>query len=247
MSSDEEKKLVLGHRQRVVQKFTKSGFLGWHEYEILEMALFYAIPRKDTKDIAKKLLLKFGSLNDILNADEKALKELDGISGYTTSFLKFLKELFIKLSEKNLINDFSNSNNSVIINSTESAYNFLKFLIGSNKDEEFVIIFLNNKNSVIAYESLSKGTIDHVAVYPRKLLERVLHHNAVGLILSHNHPSGDLEPSIFDKEMTTNFKYILTGIEVQLLDHLIVSNDGYFSFSENGLLEPEQEPEPESE
>lgn len=234
----EKSLFVAGHRKRVLEKFKKTGFLGWHDYEILEMALFYAIPRRDTKDMAKQLLKEFGSLNNILKADEKSITAFCGISNYSSSFFRFLNELFIRLSEKNLVEDFKKAGKDIaIINSTESAYNFLKFLIGSSKDEEFVIIFLNNRNLVIAYETLSRGTIDEVAIYPRKLIERVLHHNAVGIILAHNHPSGEMEPSDFDMQMTKNFKDILLTIEVQLLDHLIVSEDGSFSFSKNGLLE----------
>jgi DNA repair protein RadC len=233
-----DENFVAGHRQRVFQKFTKSGFLGWHDYEILEMALFYTIPRKDTKEIAKILLKKFGSISNILDADPKDLIEIKGISVYSASFFKFLKTFFIKLSEENLVKNFKMINENLnVINSTESAYNFLKFLIGANKDEEFVIIFLDNKNGIIGYESLSKGTIDEVVVYPRKLVERVLHHNAVGIILAHNHPSGDLQPSDMDKAITVNFKNVLMAIEVTLLDHLIISKNGFFSFNQHGLLD----------
>lgn len=163
--------------------------------------------------------------------------EIKGIASYSVCYLKFLGSLFVKLSEQKLVKDFSNTEDISVINSSESAYNFLKFLIGSKKDKEFIIIFLNNKNCVIANESLSRGTIDEVSVYPRKLIERVLYHNAVDIILAHNHPSGDLEPSDFDKQMTINFQNILSTIEVQLLDHLIVSKDEFFSFTEHGLME----------
>src|SRR5574344_1230069 len=225
--------LKLGHKQRIISKFKKSNFIGWHDYEILEMVLFYAIPRKDTKEISKNLIKKFKTINQIINADENKLKEIEGLGDYSIAFLKMLKELFVKLSFEKFNSDVEDK---VIINSTKSAYNIFKFLIGSSKDEQFAVIYLDNSNKIINYEIIATGTINEVAVYPRNLIEKVLNNNAMGIIIAHNHPSGELEPSDFDIELTENIKKSLISIDVILLDHLIVSETKFFSFNENKYL-----------
>ncbi|MDR0675618.1 MAG: hypothetical protein LBF97_01070, partial [Elusimicrobiota bacterium] len=184
--------------------------------------------------IAKNLLTRFKTINNIINADTKILKEIKGVSNYTISYLKILKELFIKLSFENIKkNDTSFTE---VINTTESAYKLFKFLIGSSKDEKFAVIYLDNANKILNYEIIANGTVNEVTIYPRNLIEKILQNNAMGIIISHNHPTKELEPSQFDKDLTENIKNSLMSIDVSLLDHLIVSDEGFFSFAENQLL-----------
>ena len=125
---------------------------------------------------------------------------------------------------------------SEFLNSPEKVAAFSKLKIGPSANEKFLIIFLTSKNMVIGYNVISEGTVDSVAVYPRKVVELAFKKHASGIIIVHNHPSGDTEPSKSDIELTTEIKKLTSGLDLRLLDHLIVSKDGYYSFSSNGLL-----------
>ena len=225
---------VQGHRKRVMEKYQKAGFKSWYDYEILELALFYILPRVDTKPIAKRLVDKFGSINGIINAEEKYLQEIEGIAEYSITFLRFLRDFCLRVSEEKLF-DKDATITSNILDSSEKVFQFLKLLIGAKSEEEFILIFLNNQNKVIAFETLAQGVANEVFVYPRKVVEKVLYYNAVAVILAHNHPSGDLTPSDFDIDFTNKIKLTLELMDIILLDHLIISNSSFFSFTEHGL------------
>jgi DNA repair protein RadC len=218
-----------GHRQRIKSKFRESGISGWHDYEILELILSYAIPRKDTKPIAKNLIEKFENLNNVINADIKDLIEVKGISEHTAIFIHLFKDISLKLLEKKMytIN---------LVSSPDTAYDYLKIIIGNSSDENFIAIFLNHRNLVIASEILQKGTIDEAVVYPRKVVERALYHHAANIVISHNHPAGSLEPSVDDIKVTKQIKDALKTIDIGLLDHIIVTKNGYYSFREHDKL-----------
>ncbi|MCP4481528.1 MAG: RadC family protein [bacterium] len=230
--------LIKGHRRRIIAKYRVSGIKSWHDYEILEMALFYGLPRVDTKPMAKKLLSKFSTLNGVINADNQYLEEVEGIGEYACNFLHFLRDFCLKISEETLSeNKESGTNNcDQYLDSSEKVFNFLKLLIGHKKEEKFVIIFLNSNNKVVGFEVLAEGTANEVFIYPRKVVERVLYYHAVAVILAHNHPTGNLEPSDFDIEFTNKIKLMLELIDVILLDHLIIHHSSFFSFTEHGLI-----------
>lgn len=222
---------IKGHRKRVIEKFKNFGFSGWYDYEILEMLLFYTIPRRDTKKIAKDLILNFKNFFNIINAKEENLKKIEGIGDYTVSFFKALKEFYVKL-----IFEKSNEENKNIIDNISSAFNIFRFLLGSLKEENIGVIYLDNSNKMLNYEIITKGTISEVFLYTRTFIERVLKNNAAGVIISHNHPTGEISPSDEDIDLTNKLKNSLELVDVVLLDHLIVSKTNYFSFSENNLL-----------
>lgn len=225
--SEELKTDVYGHRKRMKQKFCEIGLNGWHDYEVLEMALYYAIPRRDTKPIAKKLMEKFKTINGVFNADIKELRMVNGVSEHTALFLKFLKDITLRLQEKKLY--------SVnVLSSPEDVYDYLKIAIGENEEEEFRALYLNTQNMLIAAESLQKGTINEAIVYPRKVVERALYHKAVGVIISHNHPTGVLSPSANDLKVTKLIRKALETVDIDLLDHIIVGKNDYYSFNLNG-------------
>ena len=219
----------LGHRKRLKEKYSAAGISGWQDYEVLEFALAYAIPRRDTKVTAKELIARFGSLSGVLDADVKELASVKGVALHSALFIKLLKDVS-GCYQRGVIA----ARNA--ITSPVNAAEYFKTLIKGSKDEEFVALFLNSGNGLIASENLQKGTVNRSSVYPRKIAERALYHKAVGVIISHNHPGGTLKPSEDDKRSTAAVKQALSAIEAELLDHIIICGAQYFSFKENNLI-----------
>jgi DNA repair protein RadC len=224
-----EKPHFLGHRQRLKDKFASAGLAGWAEHEILEFLLSFAIPRKDTKATAKQLLAKFGSFSGVLDAAPEDIESVKGVSRHSALFLKLIKSTAACYAA-------GSAAGKDLVTSPERAVGYLKALLKGSKDEQFHALFLDSANALIASENLQTGTVNKSAVYPRKVAERALYHKAVGVIISHNHPGGTLKPSDDDKRSTEAIKEALRTIEAELLDHLIICGNAYFSFKENGLL-----------
>jgi len=221
-----KKPSYIGHRQRIKEKYEKLGIDGWLDYEVLELALSYAIPRKDTKSIAKELLSRFKTINGVLTADQKDLTAISGISTHTAVFLSFLRDVAILYAKNGL-------HNRDLLASPQVVYDYLKVSLKGAVDEEFKILFLDNRNQLIAVETFKTGTVNRSVVYPRKVVERALYNHAVGVIVAHNHPSGVLQPSQDDKEITKAIKDALKTVEITLLDHVIIGNNDYYSFRNN--------------
>lgn len=217
-----------GHRQRIKEKYEKSGMDGWHDYEVLELALSYAIPRKDTKPIAKDLLSRFKSLNAVLDADIKELETVKGISNHSALFLKFLKDVSVLYMEKGI-------HGRDLLSSPKVVFDYLKVALKGLADEEFKMLFLDSRNQLIAMETLQAGTVNRSVVFPRKVVERALYHHAVGVIVAHNHPAGSLEPSVEDQDITKAIQDALKTVDIKLLDHIIIGGNEYFSFKESGI------------
>jgi len=219
----------VGHRQRIKNKYKKSGVGGWLDYEVLELVLSYAIARKDTKPIAKELIARFKTINGVLNADSKELKSVPGISEHTTLLLKLLKDITVLYLENSL-------HNKDLLSSAEVVFTYLKASLKGSTDEEFKTLFLNGKNQLLSVETLQTGTVNRSVVYPRKIVERALYHHAVGVIIAHNHPAGTLKPSKDDYAVTKSVKDALKTVEISLLDHIIIGGNDYFSFNKKGLI-----------
>src|SRR3989339_58734 len=218
----------IGHRKRLKEKYKKNGINGWLDYEVLELALSYAIPRKDTKPIAKELISRFKTINGVLDADRKYLEEVKGISEHTAFFLKLLKDVAILYMEKGI-------HNKDLLSSPQLVYDYLKTSLRGASDEEFKILFLDNRNKLIGIETFESGTVNPAVVYPRKVVERALYNHAVGVIIAHNHPSGALQPSQDDIDVTKTIKNALRTVDIALLDHIIIGNNEYYSFRNNGI------------
>jgi len=216
----------LGHRKRIKEKYEKSGIDGWLDYEVLELVLSYAISRKDTKPIAKELLARFKTINGVLDADIKELQGIKGISKHTAIFLKLLKDMAILYTEKGL-------HNKDLLSSPQAVYDYLKVSLKGAVDEEFKMLFLDNRNRLIGVETFRVGTVNRSVVYPRKIVERALYNHAVGVIIAHNHPSGVLQPSQDDRGITKIIKEALKTVDITLLDHIIIGNNDYYSFRNN--------------
>ena len=200
-----------------------------HDYEILELLLTYAIPRKDVKPIAKNLIVRFKDLNGILDASLAALEETPGMGAHSATLIKLVKEmsgLYLagRMEKRNLLT------------SPERVVSFARMKLAGLPHEAFMVIFLNSQNEVLAHETVNEGTIDQVAVYPRRIVEKALARHAAGLIVVHNHPSGYTAPSEDDIRLTRSLKDAAQLLGIRLLDHMIVGQSGHFSFLEKGLL-----------
>ena len=224
-----QKSNYIGHRQRIKDKYKKSGIDGWLDYEVLELALSYAIARKDTKPIAKELITRFKTINGVLDADREELKSIPGISEHAALFFSLLKDIVILYLESGL-------HNKNLLSSPEVVYAYLKASLKGSADEKFKTLFLNGSNQLIAVETLQTGTVNRSVVYPRKTVERALYNHAVAVIIAHNHPAGTLKPSQDDCAVTKTIKDALKTVEISLLDHIIITANGYFSFNEKGLI-----------
>lgn len=218
----------VGHRKRIKEKYEKSGIDGWLDYEVLELALSYTIPRKDTKPIAKELISRFKTINGVLDSDRKELRTVTGISDHTALFLKLLKDVAILYLEKGI-------HNRDLLSSPQVVYDYLKASLKGAVDEEFKMLFLDNRNQLIAVETFKTGTVNRSVVYPRKVVERALYNHAVGVIIAHNHPAGTLQPSQDDRGVTKAIKEALKTVDITLLDHIIIGSNDYYSFRNNDV------------
>lgn len=219
-----------GHRERLRKKYLQGGYLAFHEYEILELFLTYAIPRRDTKPIAKDLIEKFGDLDGVVSAPLIELCDVSGIKEGSAIFLKLLGDVAKNLYKGEMKKE------GIQLKDKNSLIRYLRSDIGFSSREEFKVVFLNNYNMLVGTETLFVGTIDKSAIYPREILEKVLQYKAKGIIFAHNHPSGNLRPSKQDIQMTEHMQEVLELIDVKLLEHIIITKDGYFSFLEEGLI-----------
>ena len=225
-----------GHRERVRKKFLENGFNGLEDYEILELLLFYVIPRKDTKAIAKELIKKFENLANVLKADTLELKTIDGLGASSITFLKMMGALPEKIYKDELKNQKLIKDDKNKISDKEVLLSFLRNKIGYEDVEKFYVIYLSSSNEVIAFEESSSGTLDRSSIYPREIYKRVIMENAKSIIIAHNHPSGNTCPSKCDIDITNEIAKGLKNFGALLIEHIIITRDSYFSFLEEGLI-----------
>lgn len=225
-----EKPHYLGHRRRLRERFRNTGFEGFRDYEALELLLGYAIPRRDVKPVAKALAEKFGGLRGVLDAPYEELVEVEGIKENSATFLAALKGCAVAYLRERA------KEGRATVSSTSALLDYCRAAMGGLGDEQFRAVFLNTQNEVIADEVIQEGTVDRSVVYPRKVMERALHHKASALIFVHNHPSGNCRPSEDDRAVTAELIRAARGLGITVHDHVIISGDGYYSFLEKGLM-----------
>ena len=225
---DEEKEK--GHRERLRQRFLSTGAKGFTDCEILELLLTYTVTRKNCRGIAKELLEKYRDLYTILKQSEEELKKYKYITERAVVFFKLLFEIIEGELYKKVCNE------RIVLSSNLKLLNYLEFSLLNRDIEVFKVLFLNTQNELLKEEELFKGTLDRSTVYIRELVKKILDYNAKSVIIVHNHPSGSLKPSQSDITLTQKLKDTFERIEIRLLDHLIISEKGYFSFLEGGLL-----------
>jgi DNA repair protein RadC len=218
-----------GHRDRLRERFVAGGPDAMPDYELLELVLFAAIPRRNVKPLAKHLLARFGSFADVIAAPTERLLEIDGIGENVVTQLKIVEAAALRLSKTKLIG-------KPALSSWPALLDYCKAAMARAVREEFRVLFLDRKNILIADEVQSAGTIDHTPVYPREIVKRSLELSASALILVHNHPSGDPTPSRADIEMTRNIAAAAKPLGIAIHDHLIVGRSGHASFKSLGLL-----------
>lgn len=218
-----------GHRQRLRARFVSAGEKALQDYELLEMVLFMAIPRRDVKPLAKDLLARFGNLPALMAAPISELSQVDGISENTAIALKSVAALGARAMKMELMQ-------RPVLNSWTRLMDYCHATLAHEKKEHFRILFLNKKNEMIADEIQGSGTVDHTPAYPREIVKRALEHGATALILLHNHPSGDPTPSPADIEMTNAIVRAAQPLGITIHDHIIVARNGQTSFRNQGLL-----------
>ncbi|MBT3479452.1 MAG: DNA repair protein RadC [Candidatus Marinimicrobia bacterium] len=218
-----------GHRQRLRDKFLKSGLDGFHDYEIIELLLTLGTPRKDCKQAAKDALKQFGSLKSVLEANAEELKSINGIGDNNVFGLKIAQAVSRRyLSDKIINKDF--------IRSADEVMDYLKHNLRDKNREIFMVIYLNGRNQILKMEELFEGTLSTSAVYPREVVKRALENDAAALVFVHNHPSGNPNPSQDDLTITKKLVEAVKAIEVSVHDHLIIAGNDVYSFADHGLI-----------
>jgi len=218
-----------GHRDRLRERFLLGGPDALPDYELLELVLFMAIPRRDVKPLAKELVAKFGNLAGVLNASVAELEKIDGLSDNTITALKTIQASAFRMLKQDVMK-------KPILNSWARLMDYCAATMAHEKKEHFRILFLNKKNELIADEIQQTGTVDHTPVYPREIMKRALELSATAIILCHNHPSGDPRPSQMDIDMTQQIIAAGQPFNILIHDHIIVSKNGTASFRNLGLL-----------
>jgi DNA repair protein RadC len=218
-----------GHRERLRARFLKSGADALPDYELLELTLFAALPRRDTKPLAKALLARFGSFAEVIAAPRARLLEIQGVGEGVANHLKIVEAAAQRLAKTRVIERAALSSWSALLDYCTAA-------MARSQNEEFRVLFLDRKNVLIADEVQNKGTVDHTPVYPREIVKRALELGASSIILVHNHPSGDPTPSKADIAMTREITAAARALAIAVHDHLVIGRSGHASFKSLGLL-----------
>jgi DNA repair protein RadC len=218
-----------GHRGRMREKLLERGPGALADYELLEMLLFFAFKKGDTKPLAKRLINRYGSFAGVLTAPQQELLEFPGLGEHSVSALKLVQDAALRLARAEVMD-------KPVLKSWDLLMDYLNAAIAREKIEQFRILFLDSKNRLIADEAQARGTVNHTPVYPREVIKRALELHATALILVHNHPSGDPTPSRADVEMTQEIKAAGAVLSVVVHDHIIIGNGRHLSFRREGLL-----------
>jgi DNA repair protein RadC len=211
-----------GHRERLRERFHGAGADALSDYELLEMALFPALPRRDTKPLAKSLLKKFGSFAEVIHAPAARLREVSGVGDVTITQLKLIAASASRIAKGEL-------KARTLLSSWANVIDYCRTSMAFADKEQFRLLFLDKRNQLIADEVQQTGTVDHTPVYPREVIKRALELSATAIILVHNHPSGDPTPSQADIHMTKAIIDIAAPLGISVHDHIIVGKNGHAS------------------
>ena len=220
-----------GHRQRLRERFIRSGLEGFNDYEVVELLLTLAIPRSDVKQPAKALIERFGTLRGILDAPVEELQKVKGIGSVAPVALRIIRAaaaLYLQQSAEG----------AESLADPDRLSAFWRLRIGALRDEVFEVAYLDTGYRLLrdGVDRLEEGTIDRATVYPRRVVEYAIKRGAAALVLAHNHPNGHVQPSEQDKTLTRALVLAAETVHLKILDHLIVSPDEVFSFRKSGLL-----------
>ena len=211
-----------GHRERLRERFRSAGADALSDYELLEMVLFRALPRRDVKPLAKSLIAKFGSFAEAIHAPEMRLRETDGLGEAAITEIKLVAAAASRVARGKL-------RERMLLSSWASVIEYCRTAMAFAEKEQFRILFLDKRNQLIADEVQQVGTVDHTPVYPREVVKRALELSATAVILVHNHPSGDPTPSQADIQMTKSVIEVAKPLGIAVHDHIIVGKNGHAS------------------
>lgn len=218
-----------GHRDRLKERFAEYGLDNFNDINVLELLLFYSIPRKDTNQLAHRLLEHFGSLEAVFDASIQELSEVEGIGRNTAVLISLIPQI----SKRSAC---SRTRDITVFNCSAAAGRYLIPLLGDEKTEKLLMLCLDAQKRLITCVEVGNGVVDSVNINVRRLVETALKARASSVILAHNHPSGHLMPSREDELITRRVRDALQLLEISLDDHLIIGGNQYFSFSDSGLL-----------
>jgi len=227
MPSDEMQK---GHRRRLREKFLKSGLSGFHDYEIVELLLTLGSPRKDCKPQAKEAIKRFKTLRGVLSASAEELQQIEGVGPHSAFGIRLVQEMAREFLKGKIVDQ-------PFLKSSREIFDYLYHAMRDRKKELFKVVYLSSQNQIIEVVDLFEGTVDSSSISPREIIEGALKDNATALIFVHNHPSGNPAPSTSDREMTRQLVYVGKIMQMKVVDHIIIGNDRYYSFVDEGLIE----------
>ncbi|MDO8639373.1 MAG: DNA repair protein RadC [bacterium] len=217
-----------GHRKRLREKFLEAGLNGFLDYEIIELLLTLGTPRKDCKQTAKDAIKKFKSLKGVFDADRTELTTIKGIGPSNILGLILFKSISERYSKEKV-------SPKILLNSSRLVAEYLQTKIGSKKEEHFMILYFDTRNKLLN-EEISIGTLNASLVHPREVFKKAIRENIAQIIIAHNHPSGDFKPSESDLSTTKRLVDVGKLVGISIIDHLIVTVDGYFSFKDKGII-----------
>ena len=221
---------IRDHRARLRQRFSEGGAAAMPDYEMLELVLFRSMPRQDVKPLARRLVDHFGGFDHVLSASERQLLKVEGVGPAIALDLKVVEAAAHRLAQARVLR-------REVIGSWDQLVAYCRTVMAHRETEQFRVLYLDIKNTLIADEAQAQGTIDHVPVYPREVVKRALELNAAALILVHNHPSGDPTPSAADIAMTAQVARAAEALGLRVHDHLVIGRRAEVSFRAEGLLE----------
>ncbi len=220
---------IKDHRARLRARFMEGGAAAMPDYELLELVLFRAIPRQDVKPLARRLMEVFGDFNRVLSAPGGRLREVSGVGDAVVQELKIVAAAAERMARAKVLN-------RAVLSSWDALLDYCHTAMAHRETEQFRVLYLDRKNTLIADEEQARGTVDHVPVYPREVVKRALELNASAIILVHNHPSGDPTPSEQDLSVTAQIAEASKVMGIVLHDHLIVGKSRELSFRAAGYL-----------
>ncbi|MFA5900817.1 MAG: DNA repair protein RadC [Hyphomicrobium sp.] len=218
-----------GHRRRLRDRFRRGGADALPDYELLELVLFRALPRRDTKSLAKRLITRFGSFAEVISAPEPRLMEVQDVGDSVVTELKLVRAAALRMMSNEIVN-------RAALSSWKQVLDYLRAAQSFEHREQFRILFLDKRNRLIADEVQQQGTVDHTPVYVREVVKRALELSATAVILVHNHPSGDPTPSRADIEMTKQIVASAAPLGISVHDHIIIGREGHASLKSLGLF-----------
>ena len=218
-----------GHRKRLRDRFLQSGLDGFLDYEIVELLLTLGTPRKDCKQRAKEAVKEFGGLRNVLDASFVELQKIKGIGPSNAFGVKLFQAVSEQYAKEQVIE-------KITLDSPKAVANYLQKSIGREKKEYFVVLSLDSRNSLIKVSNISIGSLNSSIVHPREVFKEAIQSSAAQIIIAHNHPSGDSEPSKEDLNITKKLKEAGKIFGIEVADHLIVTKTGFISFKETKLI-----------